>query len=187
MPLRYPPSFDSRVVMYPGTDEVYAYFCWRQADSGWPVTLDLTFSPRQQPVQHYILGIGATGRADDKRGACYFASECDCEFAHSKGTLSGDKNEILFKTYGINYNELNPMFRKGSILLREAPTAAAPLERAETKDAGPVPNETDASPAASKKKTKAPKPFDGTKGPVVKLHEDLITKTWWSQRSWLLA
>lgn len=31
--LRYPPSFDSRVVLYPGAKEVRDYFAWRQADS----------------------------------------------------------------------------------------------------------------------------------------------------------
>ena len=32
-PLRYPPTFDSRVVLYPGEKEIRDYFAWRQADS----------------------------------------------------------------------------------------------------------------------------------------------------------
>lgn len=32
-PLQYPPSFDGRLVMYPGEKEVKDYFSWRQADS----------------------------------------------------------------------------------------------------------------------------------------------------------
>lgn len=32
-PLKYPPTFDSRVVLYPGEKEVRDYFSWRQADS----------------------------------------------------------------------------------------------------------------------------------------------------------
>ena len=32
-PLVYPPSFDGRIVLYPGTKEVKDYFAWRQADS----------------------------------------------------------------------------------------------------------------------------------------------------------
>ena len=32
-PLIYPPSFDGRIVLYPGTKEVKDYFAWRQADS----------------------------------------------------------------------------------------------------------------------------------------------------------
>jgi tRNA(His) 5'-end guanylyltransferase len=32
-PLSYPPSFDGRVVVYPGKQEARDYFAWRQADS----------------------------------------------------------------------------------------------------------------------------------------------------------
>jgi tRNA(His) guanylyltransferase len=32
--LRYPPSFDGRIVLYPTEREVRDYFAWRQADSG---------------------------------------------------------------------------------------------------------------------------------------------------------
>ena len=59
-PLRYPPSFDSRVVLYPGVQEVRDYFAWRQADSElptipplqwWLVTLMIWMaSAYQQPV-----------------------------------------------------------------------------------------------------------------------------------------
>lgn len=31
--LAYPPSFDGRVVIYPGQQEIRDYFAWRQADS----------------------------------------------------------------------------------------------------------------------------------------------------------
>lgn len=31
--LRYTPSFDARIVLYPGVREVRDYFSWRQADS----------------------------------------------------------------------------------------------------------------------------------------------------------
>lgn len=36
-----------------------------------------------------------------------------------RGSLSADKNEILFSQFGINYNNLPPMYRKGTILLRK--------------------------------------------------------------------
>ena len=32
-PLSYPPSFDARIILYPGVKEVRDYFSWRQADS----------------------------------------------------------------------------------------------------------------------------------------------------------
>jgi tRNA(His) 5'-end guanylyltransferase len=31
--MRYPPSFDGRIVLYPSEREVRDYFSWRQADS----------------------------------------------------------------------------------------------------------------------------------------------------------
>ena len=33
--LRYAPSFDARIVLYPGAQEARDYFSWRQADSMW--------------------------------------------------------------------------------------------------------------------------------------------------------
>lgn len=32
-PLKYPPSFDGRIVLYPSAKELRDYFAWRQADS----------------------------------------------------------------------------------------------------------------------------------------------------------
>ncbi len=32
-PLKYPPTFDSRVVLYPDIKQVRDYFSWRQVDS----------------------------------------------------------------------------------------------------------------------------------------------------------
>lgn len=35
------------------------------------------------------------------------------------GTVSADKNEILFKRFGINYNNEPAIFKKGSVLYRD--------------------------------------------------------------------
>ena len=37
-----------------------------------------------------------------------------------QGTLSGDKNELLFSEFGTNYNNLPEKYRKGSLLIRSA-------------------------------------------------------------------
>ena len=39
-PLSYPPSFDARIVLYPGIREVRDYFSWRQADSAFHLSCD---------------------------------------------------------------------------------------------------------------------------------------------------
>lgn len=36
-----------------------------------------------------------------------------------RGTLSKDKNELLFSRFGINYNNEPEFFKKGSVVIRE--------------------------------------------------------------------
>lgn len=43
-----------------------------------------------------------------------------------KGTSSGDKNEILFSRFGVNYNDIPQRFRKGTTLYRARPAQEAP-------------------------------------------------------------
>ena len=42
-----------------------------------------------------------------------------------RGTTSGDKNELLFSRFGINYNDTPRRFRKGTTLYRARPAAVA--------------------------------------------------------------
>lgn len=43
----------------------------------------------------------------------------NCTFVvHFQGTMSSDKNELLFKEFEINYNNLPALHRKGTILIR---------------------------------------------------------------------
>jgi tRNA(His) guanylyltransferase len=35
-----------------------------------------------------------------------------------QGTLSSDKNELLFTDFNVNYNNLSELYRKGTILIR---------------------------------------------------------------------
>ena len=52
------------------------------------------------------------------------ASKQDAQVA-LKGTSSGDKNELLFSRFGINYNDIPQRFRKGTTLFRTRPTPEA--------------------------------------------------------------
>ncbi|CAE6537726.1 unnamed protein product [Rhizoctonia solani] len=95
--LKYPPSFDGRVIVYPGKQEIRDYFSWRQADTHINNLYNTTFWAL---VQQGNL----TAREAETR---------------LKGTLSKDKHEILFSSYNINYNTLPERFKKGSVLIRE--------------------------------------------------------------------
>lgn len=96
-PLLYPPTFDSRTVVYPSNENVRDYLSWRQADCHinnlhntcfWKLVLESGMSPKE---------------AQTKLGAM----------------VSSGKNELLFSQYNTNYNNLPEMFRKGTVLVRE--------------------------------------------------------------------
>lgn len=95
--LLYAPCFDSRTVCYPSDKVLRDYLSWRQADCHINNLFNTTF---------WALVL--------KGGM----SEIEAE-KYLKGTLSKDKNEILFTKYDINYNKIDPIFRKGSTIIRQ--------------------------------------------------------------------
>ncbi|XP_049289272.1 probable tRNA(His) guanylyltransferase [Anopheles funestus] len=92
--MRYPPSFDARAVLYPTDENLRDYLSWRQADVHVNNLYNTTF--------WNLVASGLSNMEAEKR---------------LQGTLSGDKNEILFSQFGINYNNEPLIYRKGTILL----------------------------------------------------------------------
>lgn len=88
-----------------------------------------------------------------------------------QGTDSKAKNELLYSQFGINYNHLPARFRKGSTIVRVDPAPPPP----------PV-VEGETPPSKGKRK-----PYEGTVGELVVIHEDLIKDSFWTDRPWLLA
>jgi tRNAHis guanylyltransferase len=81
-PLRYPPSFDGRIVLYPSAREVRDYFSWRQADSEYHYSHFVTHllaeilqcsSAHQQPIQYSVLGSCTARWRDYNTGTRDFA------------------------------------------------------------------------------------------------------------------
>ncbi|CCO32188.1 tRNA(His) guanylyltransferase [Rhizoctonia solani AG-1 IB] len=172
--LKYPPSFDGRVVIYPGKQEIRDYFSWRQADTHINNLYNTTFWALVQQG-------GMTAREAETR---------------LKGTLSKDKHEILFSNYGINYNTLLERFKKGSIIVMQNESAGVaipsiPKESTNNTDVSdPVinfQNVQDAIPAKpeSKKiaKNKAKRAPPTT---VNVIHVDIIKDEFWTARPELL-
>jgi len=95
--LSYPPAFDARVVLYPTDRNLKDYLCWRQADCHINNLYNTTF-------WNLVLKGGMSNMEAEKR---------------LSGTLSGDKNEILFSQFGINYNTEPEVFRKGTVLIQK--------------------------------------------------------------------
>ncbi|ORY31282.1 putative tRNA guanylyltransferase [Naematelia encephala] len=97
-PLQYPPSFDSRVILYPSAKEVRDYFSWRQADTH--------INNLQNTCFWCLVKSGLSTKEANKT---------------LQGTDSKAKNEMLFSRFAINYNHIPPQFRKGSTLVRSPP------------------------------------------------------------------
>ncbi|CAB3989393.1 probable tRNA(His) guanylyltransferase [Paramuricea clavata] len=95
--LQYPPTFDGRVVLYPTETNLKDYLSWRQADCHINNLYNTCFWK--------LVKIAGLSPEDAEKRLC--------------GTVSGDKNEILFSEFNINYNNLPEMFRKGTVLLWE--------------------------------------------------------------------
>lgn len=95
--LLYPPCFDARVVLYPSDENLRDYLSWRQADVHINNLYNTCFWMLVQRG-------GLTTKEADER---------------LRGTVSSDKNELLFSEFGVNYNDLDVMFKKGTILLRK--------------------------------------------------------------------
>ncbi|XP_036404763.1 probable tRNA(His) guanylyltransferase [Megalops cyprinoides] len=96
-PLLYPPGFDGRVVLYPSNRNLRDYLSWRQADCHINNLYNTVF------WSLVLKGGLSTTQAEDRL----------------KGTIAGDKNEILFSEFNINYNNEPPRHRKGTALIWE--------------------------------------------------------------------
>jgi tRNA(His) guanylyltransferase len=95
--LKYPPVFDGRVILYPSAQNLKDYLSWRQVDCHINNLYNTAFWA--------LVLIGKLTR----------------ETAHErlKGTFSKDKNEILYKEFNINYNNLEEVYKKGTIVFRK--------------------------------------------------------------------
>ncbi|CAN9329849.1 Thg1 C terminal domain-containing protein [Alternaria alternata] len=101
------PSFDGRAVCYPSDSNLRDYMSWRQVDCHINNLYNTTFWTLLQQG-----GMGA--REAEQR---------------LKGTVSSDKNEILFKEFGINYNNEPECFKKGTVLYRDFFPTPPPVEQ----------------------------------------------------------
>lgn len=93
--LKYPPIFDGRVVLYPSDENLIDYMKWRQADVHINNLYNTSFWTLVQQGELTV--------SQAEKRLC--------------GTVSADKNEILFNEFGINYNNEPEIFKRGTLLL----------------------------------------------------------------------
>lgn len=131
------PTFDSRAVCYPSIENIRDYMSWRQADCHINNLYNTTF--------WCLVDSGKT--------------ETEAEDILKK-TLSADKNEILFSQFGVNYNNLPGIYRKGTLLYRTK------VSREEISKSG--------------------KPVVRERPDVGIMHDDFIQDTFWNEHPDLL-
>lgn len=157
-PLTRPwPTFDARCVCYPKQRILRDYLCWRQADCHINNLYNTTF-------WNMVLQGGM--------------SQTDAEL-ELKGTVSSDKNEILFKRFGINYNNEPMIFRKGSVVYRKYDVKEGSGGEKSGKTGG---GEVELSKTQLEKERKRK-----MKAEVVVEHVDLIQDAFWEARPYILA
>ncbi|GKZ32597.1 tRNA-His guanylyltransferase [Aspergillus brasiliensis] len=155
------PSFDGRAVMYPNSRIFRDYMSWRQVDCHINNLYNTTF-------WSMVLKGGM-----DRR-------EAELEL---KGTLSSDKNEILFKRFGINYNNEEEIYKKGSVLYRQYQ-----LEDVKANADSSVQEEPSPLQEATPSKTQQEKIRKlRRKVQVVVDHVDIIKDDFWERRPWILS
>ena len=99
------PSFDARAVLYPTNKNLRDYLSWRQADCH--------INNLYNTVFWALIQKGGLSNRDAEN--------------RLRGTLSGDKNEILFSEFDINYNNEPAQYRKGTVIHRKK--VEIPLEK----------------------------------------------------------
>ncbi|OJD18243.1 hypothetical protein AJ78_01743 [Emergomyces pasteurianus Ep9510] len=152
------PSFDGRAVQYPNVKNLRDYMSWRQADCHINNLYNTTF-------WNMILRGGMSNTEAEKA---------------LQGTVSGDKNEILFSKFGINYNNEPEMYRKGSVIFRDYKIQPQTKDKeSDVEEEGPPIEMTKSQMARLRKIQK--------KATIVVTHLDIIKDDFWDQRPWILS
>lgn len=147
------PTFDGRCVAYPKRKILRDYLAWRQADCHINNLYNTTF-------WNLVLRGGMSNTEAE-------------EFL--KGTLSSDKNEILFQKFNINYNNESEMYRKGTVVYR-----AYDDDVKQNSDHGKVVDPSSKSQIEKDKKRKQ-------KARIAIEHTDIIGDSFWEKRPYILA
>lgn len=178
------PTFDGRWVAYPKRRVLRDYLAWRQVDCHVNNLYNTTF-------WNLVLKGGMSGTGAEER---------------LKGTVAGDKNEILFGQFGINYNEEPEMFRKGTVVYRAYDDGVGGEEKRSKgvgkgggggeagdgeADGGAKPrdvNESVRNASGEKSKTQLEKEKKRKrKARIAVEHVDLIGDAFWEARPWILG
>ncbi|CAI7567392.1 unnamed protein product [Penicillium manginii] len=167
----YLPSFDGRAVIYPSNGILRDYMSWRQVDCHINNLYNTTF--------WMMVLKGGMSNTDAEQELKIFDEGHPTYF--TQGTVSGDKNEILFKRFGINYNNEEDIYKKGSVLYRQFE-----LQEPESAQEGEVDNSAVPEGKQSRSQQERLRKLR-RKAQVVVDHVDIIKNDFWERRPWILS
>jgi len=98
------------------------------------------------------------------------------------GSLSAEKNEILFSRFKINYNNELELYKKGSVVFREYELVepGAATRRNEDDESSTELSQVSKTQVEKNKKRRA-------KARIIVQHVDIIRDDFWDRRPWLLS
>ncbi|OMJ24700.1 putative tRNA(His) guanylyltransferase [Smittium culicis] len=94
--LLFPPAFDARAVVYPTDNHLRDYLSWRQADCHINNLYNTCFWE--------LVKSGVSNKEAEK---------ILCK------TVSSEKNELLHSKFNINYNNIEEIFKKGTVMFHK--------------------------------------------------------------------
>ncbi|KAI9698603.1 MAG: tRNA-His guanylyltransferase [Bogoriella megaspora] len=163
------PTFDGRAVLYPDAGILRDYISWRQVDCHINNLYNTTFWALIQKG-------GMTTKEAEKTLV---------------GTLSKDKNEILFSRFQINYNNEPEIFKKGTVLYRDIKMTIpakdiAPSSMTEGLEPASDIGSSVSGNVSSKTQANKDRKVRFTSRVVVE-HVDVIQDEFWEGRRWILG
>jgi tRNA(His) guanylyltransferase len=181
------PTFDGRAVCYPSVGNLQDYLRWRQVDCKssvyWNFGKRVCCSPS---VGHVNNLYNTTFWAMIQKGGL----DATAAEAELQGTVSSDKNEILFSRYGINYNNELELFKKGSVVFREYELENTEQVNGNESEQNPVlePSTEIPEEAAVLSRTQEEKKRKArAKARVIVEHVDIHKDEFWAKRPWILS
>nr|POE62260.1 trna(his) guanylyltransferase [Quercus suber] len=151
------PTFDGRCVAYPKRAILRDYLSWRQADCHINNLYNTTFWS--------LILKGGMSAVDAER--------------ELKGSLSKDKNEILFSRFQINYNAEPEIYRKGTVVYRA-------YSDVDLDKGGSVAGKTIAATPQSRTQIDKEKKRK-IKASIVVEHTDIIGDAFWDQNPYIIG
>lgn len=118
-PRKYDALFDSKYFEYPNYSSVIDYFRWRQIDCHINNLYNTTLSALSGRYVKYEFFEGQMTRKPISSWVTDHSEFLSSKEATARltGTVSSDKQDILFKQFGINYNNELEQFKKGTVIV----------------------------------------------------------------------